>query len=404
MMKHIVIIGGGFAGLWAALGTAHQVDENKADIKITLVSKDTYLNIRPRFYEKEPQALRTPLSPTLEPLGVQLIAGIVESVNEAGKTVDVLLPSGVIEKTRYDRLILATGSELKGLPVPGMVEYGWNIDTYDAAISLDQHMRSVLQQPVERGHNTFVVIGAGFTGIELVTEMRDRIAAHSDADTAEHSRIVLVEKGPDIGKELGLNPRPAVESAIRDANIEVKSGMCVDAVTSTTARLSNGEVIYTSTVINTAGLQASTPDETLPVERDNLGRLATDNHLRVRGLDSIYAAGDVARAYVDDEHLALMSCQHAMEMGKFAGYNAVRDLLELPLRAYRQPVYLTCIDLGRSRALYTSGWERAIQKSGDEAKKLKQQINTQWIYPPVGTRDQILATVSMDVEQEVSDD
>jgi len=55
---------------------------------------------------------------------------------------------------------------------------------------------------------------------------------------------------------------------------------------------------------------------------------------------------------VDDQNLALMSCQHAMEMGKFAGYNAGRDLLGLPLRPYWQPVYLTCLDLGRARGIF----------------------------------------------------
>jgi len=88
-----------------------------------------------------------------------------------------------------------------------------------------------------------------------------------------------------------------------------------------------------------------------------------------------------------------------MEMGKFAGYNAARDLLGLPLRPYRQPVYLTCVDLGRSGAVFTTGWDRQIQMSGDDAKNLKRQIHTEWIYPPVGTRQEILAAVDMPLEE-----
>ena len=228
--------------------------------------------------------------------------------------------------------------------------------------------------------------------------MRERIAVHSNAATAEKACIILVERAAVLGPDLGSNPRPAVDAALRDANVEVMLETSVAAVTSDTVTLSNGEKIDTKTVIATAGLQASSPDGALPVERDELGRIATDDNLRVKGMSAILAAGDVARAYVDDEHLALMSCQHAMEMGKFAGHNAARDLLGLPLRPYRQPEYLTCLDLGRSGALFTSGWDRQIQLSGDDAKELKRQINTALIYPPVETREQILAAVHIDAQ------
>ncbi|MEJ2143334.1 MAG: FAD-dependent oxidoreductase [Gammaproteobacteria bacterium] len=396
MMKNIVIIGGGFAGVWAALGAAHQVIHNKANIKITLVSKDPYLNIRPRLYEKNPETLRTPLSPTLDPLNVQFKEGTVASVDTTRQAIEIMSNQGDTTIMHYDRLVMATGSELKSLPIPGLADYGWNIDSYESAIVFDRHLSATMQMSDDPGSKTFVIIGAGFTGIELATEMRDRIMAHSDELAAKNARIILVERSDTIGPDLGSNPRPAVETALRDANIDVLLGVTVDAVTPDDITLSNGEIINTKTVITTAGLQANILDGTLPAERDEMGRIETDDNLHVKGISSVFAAGDVAHAYVDDEHLALMSCQHAMEMGKFAGHNAVCDLLNLPLRQYQQPVYLTCIDLGRSGALFTSGWDRQIQKSGNEAKELKQQINTQWIYPPTGTRDQILATVNFD--------
>ncbi|MEE8560374.1 MAG: FAD-dependent oxidoreductase, partial [Gemmatimonadota bacterium] len=94
------------------------------------------------------------------------------------------------------------------------------------------------------------------------------------------------------------------------------------------------------------------------VERDGLGRLPVDEMLRVEGVPGVYATGDIAWAYVDDEKLALMSCQHAMYMGRYAGYNAARDLLGLSLRPYRQPDYAACLDLWESGAMFTTGWDR----------------------------------------------
>jgi len=392
-MKNIIIVGGGFAGIWAALGAARQAAEHEANVKIKVVSKDPYLNVRPRLYEKNPDALRTPLAPTLDPIDVEFVEGTVTSTNIAAQTVELVEAEGRTRRMPFDRLILATGSELKELPVPGLADHGWNIDTYDAAINFDRHLKTVLQSPEGPGHNTFVIIGAGFTGIELATEMRDRVAEHGGATIAESARIVLVEKADAVGPDLGSNPRPAVEAALQQAGIELKLGISVDAVSSDSVTFSSGETIDAKTVVSAAGMEAKALSRPPPADRDELGRIVTDESLRAVGLHNVFVAGDAARAFVDDEHVALMSCQHAMEMGKFAGYNAVNDLLDLPLRRYRQPVYLTCIDLGRSGALFTSGWDRQIQMSGDDAKNMKRQINTQWIYPPVGTREQILSAV-----------
>jgi len=398
-MKNILIVGGGFAGLWAALGAAQQINEHGENIRITVVSKDLYLNVRPRLYEKNPEALRIPLANTLGQLNVRLIEGEVKSVDTSKQAAKITLKDSRTMNCHYDRLILATGSKLKNLPVPGLAEHGWNIDTYDAANLLDQHLETIMRNPKTTGHNTFVIIGAGFTGIELVTEMRDRIMAHSDALTAKNAEIILIENADQIGPDLGSNVRPVVESALRESNIEVKLGTRVETVTLDSVALSNGEVIKTKTVITTAGLTANNIEETLAVKYDEQGRIITNKNLRIQGIPEIFAAGDVAHAYVDDEHVALMSCQHAMEMGKYAGFNATRDLLGLPLVPYQQPVYLTCLDLGQSGALFTSGWDRQIQKSGDEAKALKQQINTQWIYPPTGSQEQILATIKFPLNE-----
>ena len=80
--------------------------------------------------------------------------------------------------------------------------------------------------------------------------------------------------------------------------------------------------------------------------------------LRVFGLHDVFAAGNVAKAAIDDEHYALMSCQHAIPLGKFAGHNAASELLGLETLEYKQSPYVTCLDLGQSNALLTTGWER----------------------------------------------
>ena len=108
---------------------------------------------------------------------------------------------------------------------------------------------------------------------------------------------------------------------------------------------------------------------------------------------SVYASGDAAKAASDDlGNYALMSCQHATRMGAFAGNNAAADLLRLAPTPYHQRGYVTCLDLGGAGALVTRGWDRKVELVGADAKKLKQEINTVWIYPPTADRKAALAS------------
>ena len=110
--------------------------------------------------------------------------------------------------------------------------------------------------------------------------------------------------------------------------------------------------------------------------------------------------GDAAAADTGDGHWTLQSCQHAGQLGRVAGENAARDLLGLPSLPYAQLRYFTCLDLGRSGAVVTQGWERRVEKTGAEGKAMKRTINTKIIYPPIdGTADALLASSSTNLTE-----
>ena len=400
MNKHILIVGGGFAGLWAALAAARVADGAGGGIHITLASRDAYLTLRPRLYEADPARLREPLRPLLEAVGVALRLGTVSGIDAAGRRVALDHDDGHREWICYERLILAAGSTLAMPAVPGMAEHAWNIDSHAAAMALDQHLRDVVRTPKTPGHDTIAIVGGGFTGIELATEMRTRLAAHADSVTAARARVVLIERAQAVGPDLGPGPRPVIEAALAAAGVEVRLGVQVAEVSTDALTLAGGERIASVTTILTTGLRANALAAALPAGHDEWGRLPVDEYLRVMGVDGaadgVYACGDIARAYVDESNLALMSCQHALRMGRFAGYNAACDLLSLPLRPYRQPRYVTCLDLGASGAVFTAGWQREVRMTGAEAKALKRSINGELIYPPRGGRAALLAAAALD--------
>jgi NADH:ubiquinone reductase (H+-translocating) len=386
-MQEIVVAGGGFAGLWACLAAVRELELAGATARVSLVSADPFLVMRPRLYEPDPAQMRVDLRPTLEPAGVQLVTAVATGVDDVGRR--LLLGDASVP---FDRLVLATGSILARPAIDG-ADHMFDIDSYAGAIRLDEHLRNLAPARAIAAR-TVVVLGGGFTGIELAAELRSRLSGlWGDAEAAS-ARLLLVEAADAIGPALGSGPRPAIMSALAADRVEVRLNTRLESLTPDSAMLSDGERIQTATVVRTTGMRASPLAATLAgAEHDALGRLKVDRMLRVAGVMNVFAAGDIAQASADETHLALMSCQHALSMGRAAGRNVARDLLGLELEAYAPPDYVTCLDLGAWGAVFTRGWDRAVQMTGAEAKALKRQINTIRIYPPRGDRQQILAAV-----------
>ncbi|MFJ3451670.1 NAD(P)/FAD-dependent oxidoreductase [Pseudomonas sichuanensis] len=390
MTPHILIIGAGFAGVWSALSAARLLDQAQAgDVRISVLAPQPELRIRPRFYEADAHTLQAPLSDLFDVVGVQFIHGNAESIDSAARQVGYIDANGQRQQLGYDRLILAAGSQVARPAVPGLAEHSFDVDQMESAVRLEQHLVGLADLPASPARNTVVVCGGGFTGIETATEMTPRLRAILGEGNV---RVVLVDRAGSIGAALGAGITPAIVAASEHAGVEWLTGASVVAVEAGGVTLDNGEHIASNTVIWTAGVKASPLTAQVAGERDAMGRLRVDPHLKVVGQEHIYATGDVAWAAVDDiGNHALMTCQHAIPMGRHSGNNAMADLLGLAPVVYRQPKYVTCLDLGEWGAAYSEGWERELVLQGQEGKNLKRQINTVWIYPPAADREQALA-------------
>jgi NADH dehydrogenase len=129
-------------------------------------------------------------------------------------------------------------------------------------------------------------------------------------------------------------------------------------------------------------MRASSLTAQFPVALDPFGRIPVDAFLRVESVPGVFEAGDCARILIDGERPSVMSCQHGRPMGRYAGHNAVCDLLGLAMLPLRIDWYTTILDLGPWGAVYTEGWERRLASQGDDAKETKRTINCVRIYPP----------------------
>ncbi|RBQ21030.1 dehydrogenase [Spongiactinospora rosea] len=374
----VLVIGGGFAGVWSAAAATRVSGENGAALSVALVAPGDDMVIRPRLYEADPHEMRVPLSRVLGPIGVTHVPATVTGIDTARRTVTATGRDGEVRTLGYRRLVLATGSRLRPAEIPG-AEHLHNVDGLDGAVALDRHLRDLPEGP---GRRTAVVVGAGFTGLEVATELVTRLG--------EGARIVLVERADAVGPDLGPGPRPAILEALEQLGIEVRLGQSVASVEPGVVRLTDGTEIAADTVVWTAGVQASPLTGEIAGRRDRLNRLFVDEHLRVPESAEVFAAGDTAAATAEEGHLVLQSCQHAIPLGKYAGHNAAADLLDLPLASFDPAPYATCVDLGPAGAVLTSGWERTVVNTGDAAKQRKMTTNRERIYPPLDDAAEIL--------------
>lgn len=390
----LVIVGAGFAGMYAALSAARLRDiegVSPEELEIALVSPEPTLVIRPRLYEPKPETLTAPLQAVFDAIDVAYVQGSVEEIDPKARTVDVVNAKHERRPLQYHRLVIATGSRLFRPNIPGLAEYGFSIDTIDDAIALDHHLHELAKMPASAARDTIIVAGAGFTGIEAATEMPSRLRTLFDKPV--YPRVIIIDRSNAVAPDMGDGARPVIEEALRKLGVETRLNAGVSSLDKSGITLSTGEHIEAMTVIWAAGMRANPLTTKIPGERDKFDRLLVDGSLRVPSVPGIFATGDAARAACDScGNYAMMSCQHATRMGAFAGNNAAAELLGVPTRQYHQETYVTCLDLGDAGALFTRGWDRKVEMVGDKAKAAKQEINTVWIYPLQPERAAALAS------------
>ena len=387
MKQQILIVGAGFGGMWTALSATRLFDiHGHNEVEVTVLAPQAELRVRPRFYEPDAHRLVAPIGELFDAVGVKFIKGAVDTIDAQQNRVGYIDASGARQVCSYDKLVLATGSRLAVPDTQGVAQYAFDVDQIEQAVRLENHLKSLADLPESQGRNTVVVAGGGFTGIETATEMPARLRAILGADA--NVEVIIVDRGEKVGASMGAEISQSIAQASDELGVKWRLKSSVVAVDEQGVTLGDGQRIDAKTVVWTTGVRACPLTAQIPGERDSLGRLHVDAHLKVIGQNDIFATGDVAYAATDDlGNHALMTCQHAIVLGRHAGNNVAAQILGVAPIAYSQPKYVTCLDLGGWGAVYTEGWDRQVKLTRQEGKSLKTQINTVWIYPPAANRE-----------------
>ena len=141
MREKILIVGAGFAGMWAALSAARLADKHQQPIEITVIAPQPELRVRPRFYENHVQTLVAPLQPLFDVTGITFLSGTVTQLLVQSKEVSWTDTEGKTHLLGYDRLVLASGSQVNRERVAGAAQHAFDLDQLESAAVLEQHLK-----------------------------------------------------------------------------------------------------------------------------------------------------------------------------------------------------------------------------------------------------------------------
>ncbi len=366
MAWNVVIAGGGFGGVHAAKYLARVLPRHSA--RITLVNDTNFLLYTPLLPGAaagtlEPRHVVVPLRETL-PDSVDLLVGSVTGAEPDEKSVFVDTVSGESKRLRYDQLVVALGSVSRTLPIPGLAAHGLGLKSLPEAIALRNRVLRNLElaesteDPVERrAALTFVFVGAGYAGLEGLAELQD--FASEVLDLYPRARVhgmrwILVEARDRVMPEVSPSLADFAARELTARGIELRTSTTLEEITENTARLSDGEVVPTHTVVWTAGVKPHPVVANLGLPLNETGRVIVDSTLAVQDRPGVWALGD--NASVPDpaakgKRPSPPTAQHAIRQGRTAGRNVAAALGTGTPTTFKYKTRGVVVDMGQRKAV-----------------------------------------------------
>jgi NADH dehydrogenase len=356
-MPHVVIIGGGFGGLYAARRFSGR------DVNVTILDRRNHHVFQPLLYQVataglSPGDIASPIRWILRrQSNVEVLLVDVTRIDAAARLVHFTGGGSI----GYDYLIVAAGATHAYFghdewrrPAPGLKTLEDALEIRRRVLLAFENAEKEALLDARKARLTFVIVGGGPTGVELAGALAE-IARQTLADDFRHfdtraARIVLVEAGPSI---LAAFPEPLRRAAARDLQrlgVEVRTGAPVTEISAGLVRL-GGETIEASTILWAAGVAASPLGATLGVPMDRAGRVLVNADLTIPGHANVFVIGDLANLAGEDGKPLPGVAQVAIQMGRHAAANIIGAIDGKPLRAFRYRNLGNMATIGRASAI-----------------------------------------------------
>jgi len=348
MATRVLILGGGFGGIYAALELERHL-ARRSDLDVTLITRENHFLFTPMLHEVAAGDLElgTIVSPLRKLLRrVHTFVGSVDAIDLVAKRVTVSHgQDGHTHELPYDHVILALGSTTNFFDLPGVERAALTVKSLADAVRLRSRLISHLEEAngecaagARHPLLTFVVAGGGFAGVETMGAINDFVRealAFYPNLRAEHVRMVLVTPDRLILPELGPSLGAYAQRKLAARGIEIVTGVKVRGIERDVVTLSDGRTIEATTLVWTAGSAANPLVASLPAAARG-GRVPVDEYLEVPGWPGVWAVGDCA--LVPDVRAGGFhppTAQHALREGRVAAHNVMATLERTVKRSFR---------------------------------------------------------------------
>jgi NADH:ubiquinone reductase (H+-translocating) len=337
--KRILIVGGGFGGLYTALGLEKAL-AGDSSVEITLVNRENFFLFTPMLHEIAASDLDfthivNPLRKLLKK--VKFFHGEVRAIDFQSRRVQVFHgPERHPHELDYDYLVIALGSTTNFYGMPGLEDRSLTMKSLGDAIHLRNRLIDLLEEAdfecavgAREGMLTVLVAGGGFAGVETVAAVNDflREALPSYPHLTQNLiRIVLVHPGVVVLPELGAGLGLYAQEKLAKRGVEIRVSVKVTGISDNGVELDDGTTIKANTVVWTAGTSPSVILESLPCAKQH-GKLVVNQFMEVPGHPGVWALGDCAAGLDPKTGKPFPpTAQHAMRQGKVVARNIVATL------------------------------------------------------------------------------
>lgn len=379
-IPRIVILGAGYGGIVTAIRLQKELNYNEADV--TLVNKHDYHYITTHLHmpaagTDNPENARVNILKLIDEFKIDFVKSTVVQIRVQDKK--VILEDGTLS---YDYLVIGLGGEPETFGIPGLAEHAMNIRSINSVRLIREHIEYQFarfkREPRRTDYLTFIVGGAGFTGIEFIGELADRIPKLCREFDVDPSivKIYNVEAAPSALP--GFDPelvQYAME-VLEKKGVTFKIGMAIKECTPDGVILADGEQIKSSTVIWTGGIRGNRLVEEAGFEAMR-GRVKVDEHLRAPGHDNIFILGDSSIVMNPEGRPYPPTAQIATQQGYVCAQNLVASIRNEPLKSFEYKNKGTVASLGKGEAIGIVGTRKM---KGGVAAAMKKVVDMRYLY------------------------
>lgn len=394
-MKRIIVLGGGYGGVLTAKKLAKQL-KKQSDIRITLIDRRPYHTLLTELHEVAAGRV-----------GEDSVKVDFKKIFAGFRNVDVVMDEIIkidfneralhsqSEEYRYDYLVIGTGSKPTFFGIPGAEEHAFTLWSYEDAIRLRERFNEMFRQAVKERDPvvrkellTFVVVGAGFTGVEMIGELAEYVEelCAEFGVVQEEVNLHVVDMAPKI---LPILPDKLIKKAERHLqkklNVQITTGSKISGVKPNAVCLGDDE-IASRTVIWTAGVEGSELVSNADIEQQGRKRIVTNDKLQTVDYPNVYVVGDNIFFIPEGEERPVpQMVENAEQAAPLIAHNIVADIRNQPKKSYKPAFHGTMVSIGSRYGVANVGMPgRMFPLSGFMAMLVKHLINMLYLSQVAG--------------------